>query len=882
MYTPFQELKSPQEIKSPKQDFNTIINNNIESSQKIQPKGWVDLNEEQRLSDYMLSNGFSQEDYLEVRNKKRADAQLALEKDESDESFFKKLYVEPMTDEDIRASEDFFSKETVLNQWEWFAKNVVWWLANIVTWLWDIVVKWVKWTPWAISWATEYAWDVLTWEKELSEVWEDISTTASKVWEVAKAIWNHYKKTYWSLEWFQEQAMENPVWIIWDVLTVMTGWAAIASKINKVQKASLLAQKGAYTDAMVNAVWLEAKKQVMMNSIKISEQILKKTKNIKSLSKWIEIANKFNPYLAWPKLAWQTAKLWPKLVWVWADALHLTPKKLIASTMKLKPSDMARINNMIGKEWDFTNWLTEKGIIRGSKITQGREWIVTKLQDFNTHAYDTLNDAIKWVKWTFTNTNVEKWLIALEKQFKWVLWLEDDLVEIQQFIAKYKAWGLTLREITKIKRKIDNNLSLYKATWAAKEWTTKAWLVKVRQWIREFIEDIGKKNNIKNIQELSNDIRVSRWIGDALVERIATSDINRIVNLSDSLLSIPLLAWVDPTTMALYFIGKKIFETPAFKLSILKWAYQFPKDLINKVKNWIALTEQESLQYWALMSKYVKDRWAKLKTDLKELWASAVDDLADKTKVRSKFIQEGGKSLDDFKTVWTTKSAAIKDKAADIFDELADLTGARSKLTWWESSSIIEEIWRHFFGWTKRTSPTTTKTAPKPVNRASSTPSNAWNYSWLSTAESDAARKALNLKEIQAGLDRATKVSEKSSTILPTWPKASAMEKIKEAGSLKARAWTQFTDTTTDLSKKIHELSKNLSNMTQEEFLDKMDKLIRNAKFKKDIVPVTKNIAKLYVLTQVWEDDGLFSKIMNILTPTIKEVDRLATIAPIW
>jgi len=639
MYTPFQELATPQEVDTTPQNYNTTIQNNIESTQQEPTfEGGIDNAEEKRLSDYMLNNGFSQQDYIEVRDKKRLDAEQVKIKEEWDESFFKKLYVEPMEEEDIRASEDFFSKETFLNQWEWFAKNVVWWVANIVTGLADIVVKGAKWTPWAFAWATEYTWDVLTWEKTISEVWEDVTTAASKVWDVAKAIWGHYKKTYWSLEWFQEQAMNNPAWMIWDVLTVMTGWAAIASKLNKVQKVSLLAQKWAYTDAMINAVWLEAKKQVMMNAIKISGQIANKTKNIASISKGIATANKFNPYLAWPRLAWQTAKLWPKLVWAWAEALHLTPSRLISSTMKLKPSDMAKINKMIGKEWDFTKWMTEKWIIRGSKIRQGREWIVTKLQDFNTNAYDWLNTAIKWVKWTFRNTNVEKGLQALQKQFKWVLWLEDDLIEIQQLLAKYKAWGLTLREITKVKRKIDQNLSLYKATWAAKEWAAKTWLVKVRQWIREFIEDTGKQNNIKNIKQLSNDIRVSRGIWDALAERIATSNINNLVNLSDSLLTIPLLVWADPMTMWLYFIGKKIFETPAFKLAMLRGIYQLPKDLINKVKQWIALTERESLQYAAWMSKYIKDRWVKLKTDLKEVWAKVADDLADVTKTRSKLL----------------------------------------------------------------------------------------------------------------------------------------------------------------------------------------------------------------------------------------------------
>jgi len=696
MYKPFQELAAPQEVETTPQDYNTTIQNDIKSTQQ-EPTFDTGINdvEEKRLSDYMLNNGFSQQDYVEVRDKKRLDTEQAKTKAESDESFFKKLYVEPMTDEDIRESEDFFSKETFLNQWEWFAKNVVWWLSNIVTWLADIVVKWVKWVPWAVSSATEYTWDVLTWEKELWEVWEDIAETWGKVADVAKAIWSHYKKTYWSLEWFQEEAMNNPTWMIWDVLTVMTGWAAIASKVNKVQKASLLAQKGAYTDAMVNAVWLEAKKQVMMNSIKISQKIADKTKNITSISKGIQTANKFNPYLAWPKLAWQTAKLWPKLVWVWAETLHLTPSRLISSTMKLKPSDMAKINKMIGKEWDFTQWMTEKWIIRGSKIRQGREWIVTKLQDFNTNAYDSLNKAIKGVKGTFKNTNVEKWLQALEKQFKWVVWLEDDLLEIQKLITQYKTGWLTLREITKVKRKIDQNLSLYKATWAAKEWAAKTWLVKVRQWIREFIEDTWKQNNIHNIKQLSSDIRVSRGLWDALTERIATSNINNLVNLSDSLLSIPLLAWADPMTMWLYFIGKKIFETPAFKLSVLKWVYQFPKDLIRKVKAWIALTEKESLQYWALMSKYVKDRWAKLKTDLKEVWAKVADDLADKTKVRSKFIQEGGKKLDDFKTVWTTKSATLKqtkELAKDKYD--IDLLKKIGKVWEW-SDRVVYDIWNN-------------------------------------------------------------------------------------------------------------------------------------------------------------------------------------------
>lgn len=627
-------------------DYKEQLKADIEKS-KWEPewkKLWFENQDEKDLADFMKEKGYSFEDYQSVRW--QYNTQQEQMKEENDErSFFQKLYVEPMKQEDWVDDEDIVSMTNVKNIWEWFGKNVLGWIANIITWLWDL---WTK----AVGWTFDYGWELITWKKSLDEIKQDLEDAWAKTKEVAWLLAKYYVDTYWSWEWFQKWAFENPTGMIWDFLTVISAWTYWAAKLNSIQQASLMAQRWAFFDALTRP-WLtiSQKAKVMKNIQNISLQIATKTTKARTLAQWLTIANKYNPYIAWPKLAYQTWKLGLKVVWKWLGAVKNmmpTSTKWIASTLKLKPTDMARINNMLGKNWDFTKWLQEKWIISWVKASEWRKWILDKLRDFNTKAYESLQTRLAKVQWKYTNENVMKALEALHKEVAWVAWLEDDVLKIEKLINKYTTnnW-LSLHEIHWIKKMMDDTLSIYKNSWLVKESVTKQWLANIRKWLREFIETTGAENWLDDIYRMSQDIRVSRWLADALENRITTQWLNDMLSLTDKVLMsvwwVWLATWADMWTISSMFIMKKLMESAAFKIKVVQM-WEKAQRLINKVKSGANLTQMEKAWYVSIMTKYIKERWAVIKRDINEI--------ADAFEIKK-----------PFKETWWTPATVIKQQA---------------------------------------------------------------------------------------------------------------------------------------------------------------------------------------------------------------------------
>jgi hypothetical protein len=664
---------------------------------------WFDSQKDKAMADYMKEKWFSFDDYKNAKNQV-IEIDNRVSEESEDRSFFQKLHITPMTDEDIRSSDEFFSKETFLNQWEWFTKNVLGWVSNIVTWLADLWIKAVSWTAW-------YSKDLVTWEKSLEDIKNDLVDAWTKTKEVWGLLVDYYKNTYWTKEGFKKWLMENPTWMIWDVLTVVSAWAWGASKVNVLQKTLLKTQLGAYSTAITSAKTVWERAVVLNNMIRITEKIVNKTWKIKSLSEWINIANKYNPYIAWPRIVLNaTSKVAKGGAWVvWKSAWFVGNTKLIASALKLTPSQMAKTNAMLDTfvdwkrvSWNFTKWLTDKWIIRDvNVVAKWRSWVLDKLREFNTKAYDTLNEAIAWVKWKLTNENIPKALRALEKQFDWVEWLEWELKIVSDLMKKYNKGWLTLAETQKVKRLMDNNLSLYKASWLAKEWATKSWLVNIRKGLREFIEETWEKNWVNNIRALSSDVRVSRSIWDSLEGRITSQWVNNIISLSDSLIwwsglafwaSIPMVAWT--------LLFKHIVMSSNFLLGTAKFWTGVMK-IAEKVKNNIPLVPTERMVMNNFLAKYVKDRWVAIKTDIKKSLQSQMKKEASIKKGWIKYeradtglnVESKLNELDFFKKQWDVVKDVFKDWGWTY------IVWKRTKISEWEPYVVVSMYPNRWSAW---------------------------------------------------------------------------------------------------------------------------------------------------------------------------------------
>ena len=131
----------------------------------------------------------------------------------------------PFTDEDIKWWE-LLSTATLENTAKYWA-NVVWWWYNILAWLGNMVLHPVK--------TVEWVKDVWVWLFDIVK-WDD--TEESKM---AKQLYNDViVKKYGSWENFKTASMEDPTAIIWDVLSAVSWWAALGSKVSNLQKISTL------------------------------------------------------------------------------------------------------------------------------------------------------------------------------------------------------------------------------------------------------------------------------------------------------------------------------------------------------------------------------------------------------------------------------------------------------------------------------------------------------------------------------------------------------------------------------------------------------------------------------------------------------------------
>lgn len=122
------------------------------------------------------------------------------------------------------------------------------------------------------------------------------------------------------------------------------------------------------------------------------------------------------------------------------------------------------------------------------------------------------------------------------------------------------------------------------------------------------------------------------------------------------------VATADPITTIVAFL----LTSPTVISNILQTAWYGARTIwwiVEKVKQGIKLTTQEA----NIVSKAVRDQINEQALKGKEALWNKLDDLADKTSARAKFIDDGGKSLDDFGDL-NNRKLQLEEKFQEISD----------------------------------------------------------------------------------------------------------------------------------------------------------------------------------------------------------------------
>jgi len=215
-----------------------------------------------------------------------------------EEWFLESIKYIPFEPEEVTAYDP--NKTETENLLEWQKKywsNVAWWFYNIIP---AIAQLWV----WAAKWVTTDVWQRLGnffWIVSDEDLIEYTEGKNKATWDLLGWLADHYKTTYWSIDWFNDALLKDPTAIVSDILTVAWVWLAWKAKLTDSSIKALNAEKANIITKVKGTKTLEAKSVLIKEWIETSKKIASKSKQLELLKEWTEAAFKYDPYVAIPK-----------------------------------------------------------------------------------------------------------------------------------------------------------------------------------------------------------------------------------------------------------------------------------------------------------------------------------------------------------------------------------------------------------------------------------------------------------------------------------------------------------------------------------------------------------------------------------------------------
>jgi hypothetical protein len=393
---------------------------------------------------------------------------------------------------------------------------------------------------------------------------------------------------YGSLDKFKETAIEDPAGVLADLATIVSGGGALVTKAGTVSKISEVANVGSQISKVSQA----------LEPVTAITKTLGKAKDIATESKVGQIIKESVPTITEIK------------------------RNQVVKALDLTPGDLSNIKKATGN--DVTDFIVSKNLIKDTP-----EAVVDSLNDVRKTTKDLRNSEIKKVTNVYTPEQIPgviKGLDAILKGVDEVPGLEKVAGEIRTLMNKSQ---FSLGDVQRAKDLLDDNSSIYSKIGDVKSGATARGLDNIRKEIRKFIEDEVNTSTqgATDIRKLNNDIQTSYAIEDAINTR-ATRNLTRdkIGGLSSLILGVGGASVFNPAVGIGLYIGKKLIDTPSFRLGFTKALNAQP---ITKIKR--VLTE--------VKNKTVSPATQKL-----------LNELADQAKNNLPVIESGSKIIESTKS----------------------------------------------------------------------------------------------------------------------------------------------------------------------------------------------------------------------------------------
>lgn len=367
---------------------------------------------------------------------------------------------------------------------------------------------------------------------------------------VADQVGAYYRDRYGSWGNFRESLVEDPVGVLGDVSAVVSGGGAVIRGIGTAGKMSTLQRAGQTISRVGDAL----------------EPTTAITRGTNALAR-------------------SAANTLPgRMIGEAAPTAGRFAEGEVVKALDLTQGDVARISQKTGNNvTDF--------VARNNLLKETPEQIVMALDDFNSQQYARVRNEVAKVTDVYQAADVprvQQALTTVQETVGDLPGLEDVATEVNRLLGQNTY---TLSDIQRVKEILDQNTNIYTRSGEARGVATAQGLANIRSELRSFIEDEVTRvtNGETDIARLNNDVATSRELTDAIELRETRGQTRQWNSVFDSLLGVGVYGATGdiPTAIAIV-AGKKLAETPSFRIALARTLKATPVEDLNKWASEIA------------------------------------------------------------------------------------------------------------------------------------------------------------------------------------------------------------------------------------------------------------------------------------------------------
>jgi len=361
---------------------------------------------------------------------------------------------------------------------------------------------------------------------------------------MADQVGAYYRDRYGSWGNFKESLIEDPVGVLGDVATIVSGGGTLATKTGQATRVGTLERAGG---ALTKAGDVIEPTTAVTRTAGAAADVVKGSLPGRVISEASPTASRF--------VEGQVTK-----------ALDLTQ------------GDVARITQKTGNH--VTDFVSSNNLLKETP-----EQTVTALNDFKTNQYNLVRDEIAKVTNTYNATDVpqvQKSLETVNNIVGDVPGLEDVASEVSRLLQQDTY---TLSDIQRVKEILDANTSIFTRSGETKGAAQAQGLANIRRDLRTFIEDEVSKatNGETRISELNNDVATAYELADAIETRETRNMTRQALSVFDGILGFSAYTATGDFITSLGIVGaKKIMETPSARIALAKLINATPVEDVTR------------------------------------------------------------------------------------------------------------------------------------------------------------------------------------------------------------------------------------------------------------------------------------------------------------